>query len=112
MAFSDFMGKVRYWDNRLAKWMIRHFYILFFEIVLVVIFLGLFAITMRVIDVSTGIKHGAVEQLLLLQVIISILITFLILLNSFWILYIFSELLRTRSVLKEINFNLTKRKPL
>ena len=110
MPFNDFMSKVRYWDNRTAKWMIRHFYLLFFEVFLVFIFVGLFVITLRIIDASTWVSKNVVERLLLLQSIISVIITLLLLLNSFWMLYIFNEIIRTRSTLKEINFNLTKRK--
>ena len=42
MSFNDFMNKVRQWDNRTAQWIIRHFYILFFEMILVAIFIGVF----------------------------------------------------------------------
>lgn len=111
MLFNEFMAKVRYWDNHMAKWMIRHFYLLFFEIFLVVIFVGLFIVTIKIIDVSTEVRDGVVERLLLFQSFDTILITLLMLLNSFWMLYIFNEIIRTRSALKEINFNLTKRKP-
>ena len=105
------MAKVRYWDNRAAKWMIRHFYLLFFEVFLVFIFVGLFVITIKIIDVSADIKGGIVERLLFWQTATTILITVLFLLNSFWMLYIFNEIIRTRSTLKEISFNLTKRRP-
>ena len=110
MLFNDLMAKVRYWDNRMAKWMIRHFYLLFFEIFLVFIFVGLFVITLKIIDASALISKNMIERLLLLQSIISVIVTLLLLLNSFWMLYIFNEIIRTRSTLKEINFNLTKRK--
>ena len=110
MGFNDFMGKVRYWDNKMAKWMIRHFYILFFEVFLVVIFVGLFVITIKVLDVGSYVTNSVIERLLLLLSFNAILITVLLLLGSFWMLYIFNELIRTRSTLKEISFNLTKRK--
>ena len=110
MSFSDFMAKVRYWDNKMAKWMIRHFYLLFFEVFLVFVFVGLFIITIKTLDVSTEINRGVIERLLLFQSFNAILITVLILLNSFWMLYIFNEIIRTRSTLKEISFNLTKRR--
>ncbi len=85
--------------------------VLFIEILLVVIFVGIFIITIKVIDVSALVKEGIVERLLLFQTINAIVITLLLLLNSFWMLYIFNEIIRTRSALKEINFNLSKRKP-
>ncbi len=111
MRFGDFMARVRYWDNRMAKWMIRHFYILFFEIILVLLFIGLFVITIQVINLSLEITQKPLERLFLLDTVISILIGFLVLLNSFWMLFIFNEIIRTRSTLKEISFNLTRRRP-
>ena len=111
MFFNNLMAKVRYWDNRMAKWMIRHFYILFFEVFLVFIFVGLFVVTIKVLDASTDVKDGVIEKLLLSQSFTGILITVLLLLNSFWMLYIFNEIIRTRSTLKEIGFHLSKRKP-
>jgi len=110
MLFNDLMAKIRYWDNQMAKWMIRHFYILFFEVFLVFVFVGLFVITLKVIDVTTEVQQGVIERLLLFQSFNSILITLLLLLNCFWMFYIFNEIIRTRSTLKEINFNLLKRK--
>ena len=110
MSFTDFMMKVRYWDNKIAKWMIRHFYLLFFEVFLVLIFVGLFVITIKTIDISPEIGHGVVERILLFQTFNAIFITLLLLLNSFWMLYIFNEIIRTKSILKEMNFNLSKRK--
>jgi hypothetical protein len=105
------MARVRYWDNRMAKWMIRHFYLLFFEIFLVFVFVGLFVITIQVIDVHAEMKNIPSERLLFLETVVCILITLLLLLNSFWMLYIFNEMIRTRSTLKEISFNLTRRRP-
>ena len=111
MFFSNVMAKIRYWDNKMAKWMIRHFYLLFFEIFLVLIFVGLFVITIKVLDASTEVNNNTIEKLLLSQSFTTILITLLLLLNSFWMLYIFNEIIRTRSTLKEISFFLSKRKP-
>lgn len=91
--------------------MIRHFYILFFEVILVLIFVGLFVITIKVIDASAIVNNDIIQRLLLFQAFNAILITVLLLLNSFWMLYIFNELIRTRSTLKEISFHLSKRKP-
>jgi hypothetical protein len=111
MSFNDFMNKVRQWDNRAAQWIVRHFYILFFEIILVIIFLAGFANALKIIDVNTDMHQGTiVERLLMAQSVNTLLIVVLLLFNSFWILYIFSSLLRLRSVLKNIDFNLSKRR--
>ena len=110
MAFSDFMAKVREWDNRSAKWIMRHFYILFFEIFLVLIFLGLFINTIQVINISDSVSPNDIsERLLLSQSVNGLIIVLLLLLNSFWMLYMFNSIIRFRSLLKEINYNLRKR---
>ena len=111
MLFNDLMAKVRYWDNKMAKWMIRHFYILFFEVFLVLVFVGAFVITIKVLDTSAEVRNNTIEKFLMFQSLNAILITVLLLLNSFWMLYIFNEIIRTRSTLKEISFHLSKRKP-
>lgn len=109
------MNKVRQWDNRSAQWIIRHFYILFFEIILVAIFIGVFINTLKIIDVNADLSHEAsggtiIERLLMTQSANTLLIVILLLFNSFWMLYIFSSLLRLRSLLKNIDFNLSRRR--
>ena len=111
MGLNDFMAKVRYWDNRSAKWMMRHFYILFFEIFLVSIFVWCFINNLHLIDVGNAISpNNLLERLLLTQTINSTIIIVLLMLNSFWMLFIFSNILRFRSLLKEISFHVSKRK--
>ena len=111
MGFNDFMNKVRQWDNRSAQWIVRHFYILFFEVILVGIFLALLWNSSKVIDAGVEIQRNSViERLLLTQSVNTLLITLLLLFNSFWMLYIFSSLLRLRSLLKNIDFNLSRRR--
>ena len=111
MGLNDFMAKVRYWDNRSAKWMMRHFYILFFEIFLVSIFVWGFINNLRLIDVGSAIApSNLIERLLLTQTINGVIALLLLLLNSFWMLFIFGNMIRFRSLLKEISFHLSKRK--
>ncbi len=111
MSFQDFMVKVRQWDNACARWMLRHFYILFFEFVLVIIFFSFLINTLKTIDISSDIaSNNIMEKLLLQQSINTLMIVFLLLLNSFWMLYIFNEILRMRTSLKDINFGLSRRR--
>ncbi len=111
MGFNDLMNKVRQWDNRMAQWMIKHFYILFFEIILVGIFVAVFINTIKIIDINVDIQKASIlERLLMAQSVNTLLIVILLLFNSFWILYIFSSLLRLRGLLKNIDFNLSKRR--
>ena len=111
MSFVDFMSKVRYWDNQVSKWMVRHFYILFFEILLVAIFVTLFVVSLKVIDTSVMVSgESTIERLLFLQSVNSIIIVLLMLLNSFWMLYLFNGIIRIRGLLRDINFNILKKK--
>ena len=111
MGFSDFMNKVRKLDNRSAQWISKHFYILFFEIVLVIIFLGFFVNALKTIDLSVDVaKAGLQEKILFNQDIFVALIVILILFNSFWLLYIFNSILRLRGVLRNIDYSLSHRR--
>ena len=111
MSFDDFMAKVRHWDSHFARWMMRHFYILFFEFVLVIIFFWFLFTLLRAIDTASQVSDKNItEQLLLTQSTSTLIIALLLLLNSFWMLYIFNHMDRLRVILKEISFNLTRRK--
>ncbi len=109
MRFQDFMNKVRYWDNQSTRWFIRHFYLMFFQIILVAIFIIFFVNALRVIDVIiTAEQTDIVEKLLLTQSVNLSIIVLLLLLNSFWMLFMFNSIIRLRSVLKDINFNIIR----
>jgi len=110
MSFQDFMSKVRYIDNLCSRWMMRHFFIIFFEFVLVIIFFTFFYNTITAFVLPSSVSSSNTEHLLA-QLIINIrLIVVLLLLNSFWMSYIFNGMNRLRLILKEISFNLSKRR--
>ena len=112
MSMQDFMAKVRHLDNRSAKWMMRHFYILFFEVFLVVIFFAFFVNVIQVFNIGADASKGnIIERLLMSQSVSTLIIVLLLLLNSFWMLYMFSSIIRLRAILREMNFNLSKRTP-
>jgi hypothetical protein len=103
------MNKVRRLDNLAARWMMRHFYILFFQIVLVIIFGVWFFITLRIIDIAYQTPQAnTVEKLLSVQTLSLATIGLLMLLNSFWMLYMFNGINRLRSVLKDISYQISK----
>ena len=111
MSFNDFMNKVRHWDNRSVMWINRHFYMLFFEFVLVIIFIAFFVNTLKTVDLSMDVAGGnTIERLLFNQSVFTLLIVILLLFNSFWTLYIFNSILRLRSILKNIEYALTRRR--
>jgi len=111
MSFNDLMNKIRQWDNRCAHWMMRHFYLLFFEFVLVIIFFVFLFNTFHTLDISNKVSgNNLTEQLLVQQSTNTHLIILLMLLNSFWMLYIFNGMERLRVTLKEISFNISRRR--
>ena len=109
MAFNDVMSKVRYLDNLAAKWLMRHFYFMFFQIVLFVIFLFWFVNMFNVIDTNYQIaKSSVLERAVMTQSINVTIIVLLLLLNSFWMLYIFNGIQRLANLLKDINYNVNR----
>jgi hypothetical protein len=109
MAFKDFMTKIRYWDNLTAKWLMRHFYFMFFQIVLFVIFLFWFVNMFNVIDTNYQISRTSVlERAIMTQSINTTIVVLLLLLNSFWMLYIFNGIQRLTNVLKDISYNINR----
>ena len=111
MSANDFMSKVRQWDNRSNQWFVRHFYVLFFEIILVAAFVTFFVLTVNTINMSHDIRTNDITvKILFQQNIIGLMLVFLAILNSFWMLFMFSGLLKVRNVLKNMDFNLSRRR--
>ena len=109
MPFQDFMTKIRYLDNQLARWIMRHFYFMFFQAVLLVIFLFWFVNMFKVIDANFQTPSTDLAgRLQISQLINSTLIVLLMILNSFWLLFVFSIQQRILSVLKELNFTMNR----
>ena len=103
------MNKVRYWDNLTAKWLMRHFYFMFFHIVLMIIFLFWFVNLFHVMDVSFSTREGSfTEEALASQSVNTAIIVFLLILNSFWMLYILNGMQRIMRVLKDIHYSIIK----
>jgi len=105
------MNRVKQWDNRAAQWMGRHFYIILFEIILAIIFVFAFINGLKILNINFNIqKYSVTDQLLLAQSFNSILIVMLLILISLGILNIVNANSRLRGVLKNIEFNLSKRR--
>ena len=103
------MSKIRYWDNLTVKWLMRHFYFMFFQIVLFVIFLFWFVNMFNVIDTNYQISRTSVlERAVMTQSINATIIVLLLLLNSFWMLYIFNGIQRLTNILKDISYNINR----
>jgi len=111
MGYNDLMNKVRQLDNRAAQWMGRHFYIILFEIILAIIFIFLFINALKILNIGLDVpKNNITDQLLLTQSFNSTLIAMLLILISLGVLNIINSNSRLRSVLKNIEFNLSKRR--
>ena len=109
MSFNDFMNKVRYWDNLVAKWLMRHFYFMFFQIVLVIILVFWLTNALQVINANFESADGStLERLAVSQAINTSIIVILMILNSFWLLYIFNGIQRISYILKDMSFNISK----
>jgi hypothetical protein len=110
MNTQDFLNTLRQLDKRSSQWFMRHFYVLFFEVILVGVICFFVVTTLNVFYTASDVpSRSTVEKLLVNQNHISLLILFLLLLNSFWMLFLFSGFLRVRNILKNIDFNLSRR---
>ena len=111
MSYNDLMYKVRQWDNRAAQWMGRHFYIILFEAILAIIFIFAFINALRLLDASFDIHKATIaDRLLFNQSVNIVLIVMLLILIALGVLNIINSNLRLRGVLKNIEFNLSKRR--
>ena len=110
MSYKEFMNKIRTADNMVAKWLMRHFYFTFFQIVLIIIFVFWFINLLDVIDISmqTQKQSSVLEHILASQSINLTLITVLVILNSFWLLFTFNSLQRMITILKDMNYHLSR----
>lgn len=109
MSYKNLISKVRYWDNLTAKWFLRHFYFMFFQIVLVMIFILWFINLFSVFDTNLQVPQDSLtERILATQSIYTAIIVFLMLLNSFWILFIFNAIQRLANLLKDIGYHLSR----
>lgn len=109
MSFQDFMNRIRYWDQRAARWLMRHFYFTFFQIILLIIFTFWFYNTFHVIEVAfRADQKDTVENLLTTQSINMTIIVLLLLVNSFWSLYMFNLMQRINSNIKDLTFSSQK----
>lgn len=107
MGFNDFMAKIRYWDNQIAKWLMRHFYFMFFQMVLLIIFLFWFVNMFGVIDINQEASSSSfVELAMASQSVNMTIMVLLLLLNSFWMLYMFNGIQRIMNLLRDINYNI------
>ncbi len=111
MGQSDLMYKIRQWDNRAAQWMGRHFYIILFEIILAIIFILAFIIALKILNIRFDVhKDNVADQLLLTLSINSTLIVMLLVLIALGILNIINNNTRLRGAIKNIEYNLSKRR--
>jgi ABC-type bacteriocin/lantibiotic exporter with double-glycine peptidase domain len=110
MTHAEFTNKLRQWDVKTNQWFFRHFYLLFFQVILVIAFVFFFVIAINIINVAPDVDRGTiVEKLLLSQSVSNLLIVFLLLLNSFWMLFMLASVFRVRAILKNLDFNLSRR---
>src|SRR5882672_7272750 len=101
MANNDFFNKIRQWDNRAAQWMGRHFYIILFEVILIIIFLFTFINALKILNTSFEVsKNSVTDRLLLTQSVNSTMVVMLLLLISLGVLNLINNNSRIRNSIK------------
>lgn len=111
MGYNDLMNKIRKWDYHAAQWMGRHFYIILFEAILGIIFILAFINALRLLDTGFDIhKASLADRLLLNQAVNATLIVMLLILIALGVLNIINTNSRLRGALKNIEFNLSRRR--
>ena len=87
----------------------RHFYFTFFQLVLLIVFVFMFRNLLNVLD--SGYHHSdhtVVEASLHTLNINSIIISVLLLLNSFWMLYMLNAMQRLGNLIKDVSYNINR----
>ncbi len=108
---NDLSNTIRQWDNRSNQWFSKNFSILIFELVLAVIFFFFLNHMMDIFTLSAQVKRSNLtEQILLSQAGLMLLVVLLLIFNSFLMLYIFSNMLRMRNILKNLDYNMSRRR--
>ncbi|MDE1921171.1 MAG: hypothetical protein KGJ09_07070 [Candidatus Omnitrophica bacterium] len=111
MGQNDLLYKIRQWDNRAGQWMGRHFYIIFFQIILFIIFILAFIIGLKIIYTGFDVpQNDIVAQLLLVQDYGTILAIMLLILISLGVLNLINHNARLRGTIKNIEYNLSRRR--
>jgi hypothetical protein len=111
MSFNELTNRLRQWDNRSNQWFSKNFSILFFELVLAGVFFFFINNMMDVFTISAQVNRSNVmEQIMLSQAGFMMLIVLLLIFNSFLMLYLFSNMLRMRGILKNIDYSLSRRR--
>ncbi|MBZ0167562.1 MAG: hypothetical protein K8I00_12220 [Candidatus Omnitrophica bacterium] len=109
MAFKELIQKLKYWDHLAARWLMRHFYFTFFQLVLLVIFVFWFRNLLNVIDINLHQTDKTfVEAILTTQNVNTSILVVLLLLNSFWMLYILNALQRLANLIKDVSYNINR----
>ncbi|MFT5386973.1 MAG: hypothetical protein ACI9F2_001184 [Lysobacterales bacterium] len=109
MASSSFISKIRHFDNVTAKWLMRHFYFIFFQIILVILFLFWFTNLFSIIDFNIGVPNKTfTDTILTNQATTLSVMVFLMLLNSFWMLYMFNCIIRIMHTQKDMSYTLSR----
>lgn len=111
MGIQNFLSRVRYLDNKISKWLMNNFYYTFFHLVVITAFIvwGINLIELLTTSLKINDKNP-LEKMMMLQAFNSSTMTFLLLLNSLWILYLLNNSHRIKNSLKNISYN-TATKP-
>lgn len=102
----SFLEKYRQWDREVSKFLTRHFYFSFFQIVIGVVFAYWLISFINLLNILAKNKFETASELLLINQTLNIsFMLFLLLLNSFWILYILNNSNRMANSMKNVSYN-------
>lgn len=106
---TDLFKNIRYWDQQISKWLMRYFYFFFFHIILFIIFINLIINIFRSshYEASDDIAVN-LQKMLSMQNYNIMLMVFLMILNSFWLLNLLQTLMRIVGQLKDSNYHLSR----
>ncbi len=109
MASKDFVKKLQHLDHKTARWLMRHFYFTFFQLVLLIVFVFMFRNLLNVIDIGYHLPdQTGIEASLHTLNVNSIIIGVLLFLNSFWMLYMLNALQRLGNLIKDVSYNINR----
>lgn len=109
MNLKALVKKLQYLDHKTARWLMRHFYFTFFQLVLLVVFVFWFRNLLDVIDISFHrTEETTIEASLHSMNVNSTIVCVLLLLNSFWMLYILNAMQRLANLIKDVSYNINR----
>lgn len=106
MNLQDILNRLRHMDNIISKWLMQNFYYTFFHLVIVCAFFFWLWNLIDLLSFNFMMKNNdPLQRIAVLEAFNGSMTTFLLLLNSLWILYLLNNSHRIKNTLKNISYN-------